>query len=143
MGGGKGLLQLELEKLGDTTSGPLLGAVALTAVAAGMGSGLCVGTQGLLFLGVCWWSQPLSGLSCAGSIASDKLCLCSLQWERGSHGAGGDCKMVFMEKRSSGVCLIKQLQLHKGSRISRLLVVKRMKLKNKKSLCVWYENYRN
>jgi len=43
MGGGEGLLQLELEKLSNTTSGPLLDAVALTAVAAGMGSGLCVG----------------------------------------------------------------------------------------------------
>lgn len=42
MGGGEGLLQLELEKLSNTTSGPLLDAVALTAVAAGMGSGLCV-----------------------------------------------------------------------------------------------------
>lgn len=96
----------------------------------------------------CSWERaggnmPLSGLSCAGSIASDKLCLCCLQWERGSHGAGGDCKMVFVEKRSTGVCLIKQLQLHRGSRISRLLVVKRMKLENKKSLCVWYKNYRN
>lgn len=43
MGGGEGLLQLELEKLSNTTSGPLLDVVALTAVAAGMGSGLCVG----------------------------------------------------------------------------------------------------
>lgn len=51
--------------------------------------------------------------------------------------------MVSKEKRSTGVCLIKQLQLHKGSRISRPLVDKRVKFENKKSLCVWYENYRN
>lgn len=131
MGGGKGLLQLELEKLSNTTSGPLL-----DAVAAGMGSGLCVCVQALLFLKRAGGGQPLSGLPRAGSIASDKLCVCCLQWE-------GGCKMVSKEKRSTGVCLIKQLQLHKGSRISRPLVDKRVKFENKKSLCVWYENYRN